>query len=244
MRAQALAEVRAAEDRRAHANTKLNACSSRSHAVILLNIERDAATPLPSHDGGRAAGAAPAAAAPARDDSPAPWAPGGQPPAAEPPSPPAAAADAPAPEAAPALRSPRRPPRAVEPLQLPLPPNAHAVSPPPSDGGGKAAAAWATAAAAASSTGRLYLVDLAGSERVKKSGVEGQSFEEACAINTSLTTLGRQAAPSPAPRRARRTAAPPRPPPRAAGASSRSPAAHARTRRPTRRRACPSASRS
>ena len=41
--------------------------------------------------------------------------------------------------------------------------------------------------------GRLYLVDLAGSERLKRSGVgsSGQGFSEACAINSSLTTLGR-----------------------------------------------------
>ena len=39
--------------------------------------------------------------------------------------------------------------------------------------------------------GMLYLVDLAGSERVKKSGVEGAAFDEAKAINRSLTTLGR-----------------------------------------------------
>lgn len=39
--------------------------------------------------------------------------------------------------------------------------------------------------------GVLYLVDLAGSERIKRSGVQGQSLEEAKSINQSLTTLGR-----------------------------------------------------
>ncbi|KAL1520451.1 hypothetical protein AB1Y20_022032 [Prymnesium parvum] len=41
--------------------------------------------------------------------------------------------------------------------------------------------------------GRLYLVDLAGSERNKRSGAEAssQEFGEACAVNASLTTLGR-----------------------------------------------------
>ena len=43
----------------------------------------------------------------------------------------------------------------------------------------------------ASARGRLFLVDLAGSERTKRSGVVGQTFDEACSINQSLTTLGR-----------------------------------------------------
>jgi len=38
--------------------------------------------------------------------------------------------------------------------------------------------------------GRLYICDLAGSERVSKTGATGQIFEEAKAINGSLTALG------------------------------------------------------
>lgn len=40
-------------------------------------------------------------------------------------------------------------------------------------------------------TSKLLLVDLAGSERVARSGVEGQQFEEAKAVNLSLTALGK-----------------------------------------------------
>jgi len=42
-----------------------------------------------------------------------------------------------------------------------------------------------------SKNSKLFLVDLAGSEKVSKSGVEGQTLEEAKIINKSLTTLGR-----------------------------------------------------
>lgn len=40
-------------------------------------------------------------------------------------------------------------------------------------------------------TSKLLLVDLAGSERVSRSGVEGHQFEEAKAVNLSLTALGK-----------------------------------------------------
>jgi len=39
-------------------------------------------------------------------------------------------------------------------------------------------------------SGKLTLVDLAGSERVKKSGAEGQTFNEATSINKALSALG------------------------------------------------------
>ena len=42
-----------------------------------------------------------------------------------------------------------------------------------------------------SKNSKLVMVDLAGSEKVSKSGVEGQTLEEAKIINKSLTTLGR-----------------------------------------------------
>jgi hypothetical protein len=38
--------------------------------------------------------------------------------------------------------------------------------------------------------GRLYFIDLAGSERVSKTGATGLIFEQAKAINASLTALG------------------------------------------------------
>lgn len=40
-------------------------------------------------------------------------------------------------------------------------------------------------------TSKLLLVDLAGSERVSRSGVDGHQFEEAVAVNLSLTALGK-----------------------------------------------------
>ena len=115
--------MRAAEARRATAFTRLNADSSRSHALLLLSVPPRAAAPhdaLPPGFGG-AAGAAGAGEA----------------------------------------------------------------------GVLGAPGAGAAFAAGQGGAGRLYLVDLAGSERTKRSGVEGQGFDEACSINQSLTTLGR-----------------------------------------------------
>lgn len=42
----------------------------------------------------------------------------------------------------------------------------------------------------ASKSARLFIIDLAGSERVSKTGADGQTFEEAKAINSSLSILG------------------------------------------------------
>lgn len=39
-------------------------------------------------------------------------------------------------------------------------------------------------------TGKLYLVDLAGSEKISKTGVVGQTLDEAKMINKSLSALG------------------------------------------------------
>ena len=116
-------EVRAAEARRATAFTKLNADSSRSHALLLLSV----------------------------------------------------------------------PPRPAAPHEE-LPPGFGGAAGAPGTGGAGvlgAAGAGAAFAAGQGGVGRLYLVDLAGSERTKRSGVEGQGFDEACSINQSLTTLGR-----------------------------------------------------
>ena len=119
-------EVHAAEARRTTAFTRLNADSSRSHALLLLSV-------------------------------------------------------------------PPRPAAAHE----ELPPGFGGVpGVPGTDGAGGAGALGACGAGAAfavgqGGVGRLYLVDLAGSERTKRSGVEGQGFDEACSINQSLTTLGR-----------------------------------------------------
>ena len=118
--------MRAAEARRATAFTRLNADSSRSHALLLLSVPPRATAPhdaLPPGFGGAAGGAGTAGAGEAG-----------------------------------VLGAP---------------------------------GAGAAFAAGQGGAGRLYLVDLAGSERTKRSGVEGQGFDEACSINQSLTTLGR-----------------------------------------------------
>ena len=44
----------------------------------------------------------------------------------------------------------------------------------------------------AQSKGKVSLVDLAGSERIKRSEVTGQAFQEAIAINKSLTVRGQE----------------------------------------------------
>ncbi|CAI5497718.1 unnamed protein product [Closterium sp. Naga37s-1] len=49
---------------------------------------------------------------------------------------------------------------------------------------------WTVAGEIKRRFGRLNLVDLAGSERPKKSGAEGEQFDEACNINESLLFLG------------------------------------------------------
>ena len=54
----------------------------------------------------------------------------------------------------------------------------------PSDGAAKSAQSFKA------TFGKLSVVDLAGSERVKRSGVRGQQFKEAAAINGSLLALG------------------------------------------------------